>query len=123
MCDPPPIADDGANWKRMEEVLGLILNKAKEFYAGREDEICLSAVRIAALAVIADGIDKHTAKEMAETMAVLADAMLQVEGAGEWRFDTLIRLKKIRNTEPELANFKRRDGGASPTPTVQQPQA
>ena len=97
--------DGNYDRKTVEEVLSLILRRAEYYYDDWEDDICGFAVGLAHLAVRADGMDKGTAKEMTRYMAVLADFMLNAEGAGEWDFETLTALKKIRNTDSEVVAF------------------
>ena len=112
MLEPEGDQNNGLNHKRVEEVLSLILKRACWYYDDEwEDNIGLCAVSIAWAVVQANGIDKQTAKDLARDMAYLADYMLKAEGAGEWDFATLIALKRIRRSDPELAEAEQKQGG------------
>jgi hypothetical protein len=112
MLEPEKDQDGYLNHKRVEEVLSLILGRAEGYYDDyRDDDICMFALGIARAVVGANGIDKQTAGGLARDMAVLADYLLKAEGAGEWDFATLIALKKIRRSDPELAEWEQKQGG------------
>jgi hypothetical protein len=89
------------HWERIVDVVGQMLSWVEDYYLGYEDDCCASLFRIARTAIVAEDIDKDTARDMARCMALLADRFLQEEGAG-WDFETLIALKKIRRADPEL---------------------
>jgi hypothetical protein len=88
--------------KAIEEVLGVILAEAAEFYSDYQDGVTNFALGLGLTVVNAKGLDKDTAKNMADDMGSLAYYML-VDTTPGWSDDTVARLEVIMKTNPDFA--------------------
>jgi hypothetical protein len=94
------------DWLKMEKILAQIIWDAEEAYNDRlgfELDIRSIALRIAGIA-FEGSIDRIKAEEMVREIAFLGHAMLrtQEDGTLGWYSPTLVALRKIRSSDPNL---------------------
>jgi hypothetical protein len=93
---------DAVKREKLKHVLCPILFQAGDFYAGKNN-VCRGALVIATTAIRAEaGGYLHTcaAEQMTKYLVLLADEMLGARGVGYLPLETLVHLRKIRDTNP-----------------------
>jgi hypothetical protein len=97
--------DDHPKREKLRQTLCLILVQARNFYAN-ENDVCRGALAIAATAIEAGGaVYNETAARLSNYLVMLANEMLAVRGAGHWSLETIVDLRKMSDTIPDVDEY------------------
>lgn len=92
--------------EKLRQTLYLILIQARDFYADKND-VCRGALAIATTAIDVNGYPHNYAvKQMIAFMVLLANEILEAKGAGFLPLETLVDLRKIRDTYPDSEDWE-----------------